>query len=214
MGEVDLPKDVFDVPMNNDLLAQAIRVLRARARRPWAHTKNRGDVRGGGKKPWAQKGTGRARHGSSRSPIWRGGGVTFGPRRERGYQLDLPETMRKKALAVALSAKVRDNEVAVLDELALEVPKTRAMAQSLQKISREAFGSQRTKKMQTLVVALSEKDQDVARATKNIPYARSVLAKDLTVLDLLSARYLVFPKSAISIFEQRVQRRKKSKKNA
>lgn len=203
-GETELPKDVFDVPMNADLLAQAVRVQRANQRRPLAHTKDRGEVRGGGRKPWRQKGTGRARHGSIRSPIWRGGGTTFGPRKDHRFSKELSEGMRRRALAVALSAKVRDGEVAVLDRLELAQAKTKLMAQALSQITSAVFGAPDRKKGPTIVLALPMTEQHVSRATRNLPRVRQCRAENLTVLDVLSSRYLMFSKDAIPLLRARV----------
>ena len=207
-GETELPKDVFDVPMNADLLAQAVRVQRANQRRPLAHTKDRGEVRGGGRKPWRQKGTGRARHGSIRSPIWRGGGTTFGPRKDHQFQKELSEGMRRRALAVALSAKVRDGEVAVLDRFELAQAKTKLMAQALSQITSAVFGATDRKKGPTIVLALPMTEQHISRATRNLPRVRQCRAENLTVLDVLSSRYLMFSQDAIPLLKARVAKRK------
>src|SRR3990167_5939340 len=110
-GSVELPESVFGVKWNDSLMHQVVTSMQANARPSVAHTKSRGEVRGGGKKPWRQKGTGRARHGSSRSPIWKGGGVTHGPRNEKVYTRAIPRNMRAKALFMALSRKLNDNEI-------------------------------------------------------------------------------------------------------
>lgn len=207
-GEVDLPEGVFGVPMNRDLLHQAMRVSQSRARRALAHTKMRGEVRGGGRKPWRQKGTGRARHGSIRSPLWRGGGATFGPRRDRVFALAMPEQMRRKAFAVALSAKARDGEVAVLESLRFEEPKTKRAAVALEALAERAFRVAPGKRNPTFVIATAQADETVVRAARNLRYATMVPARQLSLSDLLSARFLVFPKEAIGIFADRVQPRK------
>lgn len=206
-GEVDLPEEVFGVPMNRDLLHQAVRAYRANARRTLAHTKTRGEVRGGGRKPWRQKGTGRARHGSIRSPIWRGGGVVFGPRRERVFTVAMPQRMRRRAFAVALSAKARDGEIAVLESLRFEEPKTKRAAAALRVLAQEAFRIAPGKKNPTLVIAAAQADEAVARATRNLRYAAVIRAQELSISDLLSARFLIFPKEAVAIFADRVQPR-------
>src|SRR6185437_9448180 len=116
-GKMTLPENIFGLPWNADLMHQVVVSMRSNARHSIAHTKDRGEVRGGGKKPWQQKGTGRARHGSSRSPIWKGGGVSHGPRKEKLYAKVLPKGMRRKALLVALSRKYKDGEIIFLDKL-------------------------------------------------------------------------------------------------
>src|SRR6202161_3452071 len=114
-GSVELPESVFGVAWNDSLMHQVVTSMQDNARTNVAHTKNRGDVRGGGKKPWAQKGTGRARHGSIRSPIWCGGGVTHGPRNEKDFSRAIPKKMRAKALYIALSRKLRDGQIIFIE---------------------------------------------------------------------------------------------------
>lgn len=123
VGKITLPEQVFDLPWNADLVHQVVVGMQANARTPVAHTKDRSEVRGGGRKPWQQKGTGRARHGSRRSPIWKGGGVTFGPRNEKIYSKTINKKMRAKALFTALSQKLKDNEVLFVDTLSFTEPK-------------------------------------------------------------------------------------------
>ena len=134
VGETELPKEIFEVPMNPDLVHQVVLVQAANRRRKIAKTKDRSEVRGGGKKPWRQKGTGRARHGSIRSPIWRGGGVTFGPTGREVFKKRIPKKMRRKALFMVLSAKAKENLICVLDNLKIEKPKTKFMVEILEKL--------------------------------------------------------------------------------
>ena len=122
-GTVQVPETLFGVPWNADLVHQVVVSMQANARQTNAHTKDRGEVRGGGRKPWKQKGTGRARHGSTRSPIWAHGGVAHGPRNEKIYEKKINRKVREKALLTALSQKFRDGEVVFLKEVALEAPK-------------------------------------------------------------------------------------------
>ena len=131
VGEVKLPSEIFDVPFNEDLVWQVIYCQMANKRKPIAHTKDRSEVRGGGRKPWSQKGLGRARVGSIRSPLWRGGGVTFGPRKERKFKKRIPKKMKRKALFCVLSEKLRRNLIVFLDKLVLEKIKTKEMVKIL-----------------------------------------------------------------------------------
>src|SRR3972149_5452041 len=124
VGAYELPARIFEVPVNSDVIHRALVAQTSNARTPVAHTKNRGEVRGGGIKPWRQKGTGRARHGSIRSPIWIGGGVTHGPRKEKNYARAIPKNMRMKALCMALSRKLADGQVLFVDSFAFSAPKT------------------------------------------------------------------------------------------
>lgn len=201
-GKVNLPKALFDVPLNNDLLHQAVRMYQANMRRSTAHTKDRSEVSGGGRKPWRQKGTGRARHGSRRSPLWRHGGVTFGPRRERNWKLDMPEKMRRKALFVALSSKLRDKELLVLDELIVKDGKTKELTGLLKNISRiQGFASAGEKGKKVLVVS-PEKNALLGQATRNLSSVKSISAPNLNALEVLSRKYVVMPKESIVVLEK------------
>ncbi len=188
VGEARLPKEIFDVKMNSDLVHQVVLSQTANRRQKTAKTKDRSEVRGGGKKPWRQKGTGRARVGSIRSPIWRGGGVTFGPTTEKVFKKRIPKKMRKKALFMVLSAKAKENLLLVLDNLKIEKPKTKSMTEILNKLF--------LKKGSGLVV-LPQMDKNIIKSTRNIPRVSTIQAKDLNVLDLLSYKYVMIPKEAI-----------------
>lgn len=192
VGEARLPKEIFEVKMNPDLVHQVVLVQMANRRQISAKVKTRAEVRGGGRKPWRQKGTGRARVGSIRSPIWRGGGVTFGPTTEKVFKKKIPKKMRRKALFMVLSAKAKENLLLVLDKLEIEKAKTKAMAEILNKLF--------LKKGSGLVVLL-QKDENIIKATRNIPKTAIMQAKDLNVLDLLSYKYLVMPREAIKIIK-------------
>ncbi len=192
IGEVELPKEIFEIKLNTDLVHQVVLAQQANQRQGSAKVKARGEVRGGGRKPWRQKGTGRARAGSIRSPIWRGGGVTFGPTTEKVFKKRIPKKMRRKALLMVLSAKAKENLLLVLDKLEIEKPKTKAMAELLNKLF--------LKKGSGLIV-LPKMDKSIILSVKNIPKADTIQAKDLNVLDLLSYKYLVVPKEAIRIIK-------------
>lgn len=188
-GQTRLPKEIFDVKMNPDLVWQVVLVQMANRKQITAHTKDRSEVRGGGRKPWRQKGTGRARHGSIRSPLWRGGGVTFGPRKEKILEKKIPKKMRRKALFMVLSAKVKDNEMVVIDDLELKVPKTKPMAELLKKIFPDKISA---------IFALAEKNENVYKSLRNIPKIKVMEVRELNVLDLLNYRHLVLEKEAIN----------------
>src|SRR3989339_538172 len=136
VGKLALPPSIFGLSWNGDLVHQVVTAMQANARTPVAHTKTRGEVRGGGRKPWRQKGTGRARHGSSRSPIWKGGGVTHGPRKDRDYSQVIPKKMRAKALFMALSRKQKDGEILFVDSFGLTEPMTAQAQKSLVMLSK------------------------------------------------------------------------------
>lgn len=201
MGYAELPKEIFEVPMNRDLLHQAVVAQTANARVARAHTKGRGEVRGGGKKPWKQKGTGRARHGSIRSPIWIGGGVTFGPTKDRNFSKKINKKMKRKALFIALSSKVKDEEIILLDELKPKEPKTKEMARILQNLTTD---NRRLTTDKTLVV-VPAKDELVVRVNRNIPTTKTLRADSLNVRDILSYKYLLMPKKSIEIIKEKIR---------
>jgi len=191
-GSVTLPKEIFEVKFNADLVHQVAISLAANKRQNSAHTKTRGEVRGGGKKPWRQKGTGRARHGSNRSPIWRGGGITFGPRNERVYEKDVPKKMRRKALFMVLSEKARSNQLVILDKIELEKGKTKEMSTILHKLPCSR---------QSVLIATSNYNKRIFLAARNIKKILIDEARNLNVLDLLNSKYLLLTKDSIKSIE-------------
>ena len=193
IGETELPKEIFEVALNSDLVYQVVLSQKSNQRQISAKTKDRSEVRGGGKKPWRQKGTGRARHGSIRSPIWKGGGVTFGPTTEKVFKKIIPKKMRRKALFMVLSAKAKENLIFILDKLEIEKPKTKSMIDILNKLF--------LKKGSGLVV-LPKIDKNIILASRNIPKTDTIQAKDLNVLDLLNYKYLLMPKEAIEVIKE------------
>jgi len=193
-GTIKLSEKIFGLKINNDLLYQALNIHLANTRKHLAKTKDRGEVRGGGRKPWRQKGTGRARHGSIRSPLWRGGGVTFGPTQEKVFEKKINKKAKRKAVLMALSSKLKDKELIVLEELKLKEAKTKLMVNLINKILKE-------KKPNTLVT-ISQKDDNLIRATRNIPYAKILLVNNLNIFDLLSFKYLLLDKQGIKLIEK------------
>lgn len=197
VGSVELPSTVFGLESNNDLLHQVVASQISNKRQVIAHAKGRGEVRGGGKKPWRQKGTGRARHGSIRSPIWRGGGATHGPTKEADFKKKINRKAAKKALFVALSEKVRDNSVLVLDKFELENGKSKEVSNVLKN-----FSSLLGKNPNTLLV-LPNVDAKVVRAVKNMKEIASIEARNLNPLEVLSHKKLILVKDSINVLEQR-----------
>lgn len=193
VGTTLLPKEIFDVKINSDLIHQVTVSQMANRRKVIAHTKNRGEVRGGGRKPWRQKGTGRARHGSIRSPLWRGGGITFGPRKEKIFKKKIPKKMKRKALFMVLSGKLKNNLLIVLDELKLEKAKTNFLVQ--------LFESWKSKiknfKEGSVLIALPNYDRNIILAARNLSKTETLWARDLNALDILSFKYLILPKDSI-----------------
>ena len=187
-GELELDPKIFEVKANPEMINQIVVAQRANSQVNYAHTKIRSEKRGGGRKPWRQKGTGRARHGSSRSPIWTGGGVTFGPRNERNYSKQVNKKMKNKALRMVLSDKAKNNLLLVLDKFELAEAKTKNLAALLKKLPL---------KRQSVVISLAEKDEKVVKATKNLDKVDLLAANSLNVLDLLKREYLILDKAAV-----------------
>lgn len=194
VGTTSLPENIFGLEINNDLIYQAVNIQLANRRKHLAKVKDRGEVRGGGRKPWRQKGTGRARHGSIRSPLWRGGGVTFGPSQEKVYKKKINKKAKRKALFMALSSKLKDKELIIFEELKLKQGKTKLMANLINKILKEEKPS--------ILIALSKKDENIIKASRNIPYIKTLLANSLNVFDLLSFKYLFLDKEAVKKIEE------------
>jgi large subunit ribosomal protein L4 len=207
VGKVALPESVFGLAWNADLVHEVVVGMQANARTSSAHTKGRGEVSGGGKKPWKQKGTGRARHGSTRSPIWVKGGVSHGPRNEKDYSVKINKKVRAKALATVFSKKQADSEIIFVDSLSLTEPKT-ATAKTI--ITALAKGSGQDslarKRKNAAVVLLPARHEAVEKSFRNFGNIEVMQAKDVNPVDLLTYKYVVMvePKSALEIIEKRV----------
>ena len=192
-GSVTLPKEIFDVKFNADLVHQIAVSLSGNKRQISAHARIRSEVSGGGKKPWMQKGTGRSRHGSTRSPLWKGGGVTHGPRKDRIFEREVPKKMRRKALFMVLSQKAKENQLVILDKIELEKGKTKEMASSLGKLPCSN---------QATLIALSNYDKKIFLAARNIKKTHIEDARNLNVLELLNYKYLLLTKDSIKTIER------------
>ena len=206
-SKLKLPAKIFGLPWNADLVHQVAVSYASNKRTPVADTKDRGDVRGGGKKPWRQKGTGRARHGSRRSPIWRGGGITFGPTKERNFKKKINAKMKSKALFVVLSKKWKDGDVMFVDEISLKNPKTKDAKSILKNLSSApGFGMVRKKKNNSASILLPEKQLSVSKSFANFSNLNLKLVKDVNVLDLLDYKYviLVGPEKSLKFLESKV----------
>ena len=188
VGEQTLPTAIFGVKVKPELVQQAVVAQQANSRSAIAHTKGRGEVRGGGRKPWKQKGTGRARHGSTRSPIWIGGGVTFGPTNQRNFALDINKKMKKKALAMVLSDKVAHDRIIFIDTLEIPEGKTKNLKQGL------ATLPSKTKKVLVVTDAAHDK---VIRAARNLDRVQTIAVNSLNVVDLLRYEWLIVPQTLV-----------------
>ena len=210
-GTVQLPDAIFGLKWNDSLMHQVVTSMQSNARTPVAHVKDRSEVRGGGKKPWKQKGTGRARHGSIRSPIWIGGGVTHGPRNEKNYSKEIPKKMRAKALFMALSRKFQDGEIIFIDSLGLDTPKTAAAKKALMMLSKnDGFGKLATKKRNAAIVASPDMTEAVQKSFSNIGNVKVRSVRDLNPVSVLGATYLIIenPDAALAIFATRATKKR------
>lgn len=193
VGNTQLPKAVFEQKINPDLIYQVVTSQLSNQRQSIAHTKDRGEVSGGGRKPWKQKGTGRARHGSTRSPIWRHGGVAFGPRNDKNFARKINKKMRTLATFMVLSAKAKDNLLCVLDNLEVAEAKTRLLADTVKNLRGKVQGL----KKGTIMIAVPKYDRKFALAARNLEGVKTIEASKLNSLELLSAKFLVLPKESV-----------------
>lgn len=191
VGEYELQDYIFGIKPNRGVMHQALERQLANARQGTHSTKTRSEVRGGGRKPWRQKGTGRARHGSIRSPIWVGGGTTFGPK-PRKYTKRMPKKMRRLALRSALAAKQRAGQIVLVDELVMERPKTKEMAAILERLTGGSGSS---------VILLADSDMAVERSVNNLPDAKTLRAQYLNIRDLLGYDYVIVPLASLDVIE-------------
>jgi large subunit ribosomal protein L4 len=190
VGEIELRKDIFGVPINVPVMHQALARQQANARLGTHKAKTRAEVRGGGRKPWRQKGTGRARHGSIREPQWRGGGVAHGPR-PRSYRQKMPRKMRHLAYKSALSAKAKERQIIVLEDLQMPALKTRGMVSILKALAVDS----------SALILLAERNVNVEKSANNLPNVKTLHAHYLNVRDLLSYDYLLVPLGALEVIE-------------
>ena len=206
-GSLKLPETVFGLAWNGDLVHQVMHSILANTRAGTADTKGRSEVQGGGRKPWKQKGTGQARHGSSRSPIWKGGGVTHGPLAEKNYKQKVNKKMASKALATAISAKYRDGQVLFVDSLALgKEPKTSDAADMVQAFAKiEGFEKLANARKPKAMIVIPGVDRNITNSFRNIPQTSLSLAKDLNTLDVLNHQYLIVvsPEPVVEALAQR-----------
>lgn len=218
-GTVTLPETIFGVAWNEALIHQVVTAMQANARTPVAHAKTRGEVSGGGKKPWRQKGTGRSRHGSSRSPIWKGGGVTHGPRNDKNYAQAIPKKMRAKALFIALSRKLADGQLIFVDKLGLETPKTALAKKTLANLATvsgfEKLALKGARK-NTALVAVPAPSDATTKSFANITAVTSEAVRNLNPVDVLQHKFLIIedPEAAIAVLGTRAAKKRTMKKTA
>src|SRR3989344_2854558 len=199
VGTIALPKNIFGAPWRSDLVHQVTTAMQANARQNRAHTKDRAEVAGGGKKPWKQKGTGQARHGSTRSPIWRHGGVTFGPRNARNYSEKINKKMRIGALLSVLSRKAKDGEIILVDTFACSTPKTSLAKMMIEKIAKGADAKRLvTKKNNSALLALATHNTNVSKSFRNFGNIMTEEVRGLNPVDVLTHKYLIIENPEVS----------------
>jgi large subunit ribosomal protein L4 len=206
VGDIELNSKIFGAKPNIHLLSEAVRIQQSNARKGLAHTKTRGEVRGGGKKPWKQKGTGRARAGSIRGPIWRHGGIALGPRSERNWSLKLNKKAKTQALFMSLSDKVASGKLIVIDKVTLTAAKTKEFAKFITVFKGKI---QDLGKQQMFLVP--KNDQALVRASRNLPAITATFAASLNVQDVLKADSILILKDSLEVIEKTYLREVKPK---
>lgn len=194
-GKISIPESVFGLKWNSDLIHQVVTSMNSQARSNVAHTKNRGEVRGGGKKPWKQKGTGRARHGSTRSPIWVGGGITHGPNNLKNFDRKINKKMKAKALYTILSRKFKDGEIVFVDSISLSATKTKYAKEVMDSV----FDKASKKKNNALLLTIPKKDIAVEKSFANFSNMKVDEIRNMNPLDLMKYKYvaIVSPETAL-----------------
>ncbi|OJI09610.1 MAG: 50S ribosomal protein L4 [Candidatus Vogelbacteria bacterium CG10_big_fil_rev_8_21_14_0_10_49_38] len=198
-GQAELPETLFGQKWNNDLVHQVALSMQANLRRVIADTKDRSQVRGGGKKPWRQKGTGQARHGSRRSPIWIGGGVTHGPTKEKNYSQKINQKMKVKAFFNVLSRKLADGEVIFVQDLPLATTKTKQAQIYLNNLAKAGFERINYKRGKRVLLTWPKIETAATKSFQNIPGTATASLRDINLLDLLNYKYVVLTKPAESL---------------
>lgn len=198
IDQINVSDKIFGYKWNPVLVHQVLVALQSNKRKPVAHTKDRGEVSGGGRKPWRQKGTGRARHGSIRSPLWIGGGVTFGPTKEKKYTKKINKKTKLNALLSVLSKKLSDQEIKIIDKIELEQPKTKEMAKILKNFLND-------KKRNQGLLILPTNDRNLIKSTRNLPFAQVTTIENLNLIDLLTFKNLLFTKEAVEKLEEKIK---------
>jgi large subunit ribosomal protein L4 len=191
VGDIELKDSVFNLPANDGLVHQVYTAISSNRRQVLAHTKNRGDRAGSGIKPWKQKGTGRARVGSVRTPTWRKGGVAFGPRNDRNFKKKINQKMNAKAITIALSGKIREEDLTILDNFQMDDMKTKTMAHALKALKIE----------KSALVVFDSAEKDLRRYSRNITKVTNSLVSQLNVFDILNCRKLVMTKNSVVYLE-------------
>ncbi len=211
VGSLALPESIFGLSWNADLVHQVVTAMQANARTPVAHTKFRGEVSGTGKKPWKQKGTGRARHGSQRSPLWRGGGITHGPRNDKSYEQKINKKMAAKALFTVLSEKARKGQILFLEEIAMSKIKTKDGVEILNNLKTikgfEKMGAAKNKK--GIYLTVPAKSENVKKSFANIKSIEVDEVRNMNPVDLLAYRFIIMaqPKESFAFLGGKLEKK-------
>ncbi|HNZ86312.1 MAG TPA: 50S ribosomal protein L4 [bacterium] len=201
IGELQLDKRIFGVKINEPVVQQVVEAHLANRRQVLAHTKQIGEVRGGGKKPWRQKGTGRARHGSIRSPLWKGGSVTFGPTKDRNFAKKVNQKMKQKALFMVLSDKFNENKLTVLEDFNLTTRKTKDLLSAISKFNL---------KDKKIIIGIDKKDSNMQEASKNLKTVKVMPIASFNVYSLLNFDNLFLTKKAVEAISKHFNKIKSS----
>ncbi|MFA6258859.1 MAG: 50S ribosomal protein L4 [Candidatus Paceibacterota bacterium] len=218
VGKVELPKRVFSVKWRSDLVHQVVEGMRSNSRAGTAHAKTRGEVRGGGKKPWRQKGTGRARHGSSRSPIWVGGGVTHGPLKDKNYKRKISQKMKIEALFSVLSKKWKEGEIFFVDTFNTSSSKTKDASLVIKNLSKISGLKELNGKRKKALLSFYEVTANTKKSFRNLPVLQVSMIKNLNPLEALDYKYILIenPEESIKFLESRIKKEEETveKKNS
>jgi large subunit ribosomal protein L4 len=209
VGEIELPEALFGAKRNDTLVRQVLLAMQANARMTIAHAKGRNEVSGGGKKPWKQKGTGRARHGSIRSPIWRGGGKSHGPSKDRNFTQKINKKMRAQALATVLSAKLRSGKMIFVDTLDFKSPKTKDAKANLAGLSKvEGFAELAVRRNNAALILTGKNDVNAVKSFRNMKNVMVEEARNANPIDLMTYRYVVMvdPKASVKALSARIEK--------
>jgi large subunit ribosomal protein L4 len=196
--EIEISDTIFALPANNDLLHQVFVAMSANQRFSIAHTKDKSERSGSGKKPFRQKGTGNARQGQKRNPVMKGGGIAFGPTSDRNFSKDVNKKMKQKAVKIALSEKVRSEMLIVIDNFSFAEKKTKSFATALSDMKIKG----------STLVSFDSSEKEVEKISRNIPAVENILTKDLNVMDMLNNKYLILSKQSIAFLEEKFQEKK------
>ncbi|MBU1180429.1 50S ribosomal protein L4 [Patescibacteria group bacterium] len=198
--ELEISDKVFNVNSNEDLLHQVVTGCLANRRGVFAHTKTRGEVSGGGKKPWRQKGTGRARHGSIRSPLWVGGGITFGPRSNRNFKVKINKKTKNKALCMLLTDKLRDSGLLVIEKLEIKEPKTKELFGAIKNLFNKLG-----KELKGKGLLVTDGEKNIKLASRNLQKLQNIAGKDLSVLDVINSEHIIIERNTLIGLEKRLK---------